>query len=122
MFEILFLVLMLSSAAKVETWTPDDHLKVKSVGNVQVSPDGRRVAFTVTEQVIEPERSESRTHIWLARSDGSESFQLTRGEKSCTEPRWSPDEGGSLSPARARVPTTYGVFAPTEARPSRSRI
>ncbi len=91
MFETLFLVLMLSSVAKAEMWTPDDHLKMKSVGNVQVSPDGRRVAFTVTEQILEPERSESRTHIWLARSDGSESFQLTRGEKSCTEPRWSPD-------------------------------
>ena len=58
---------------------------------MQVSPDGRRVVFTVSEHVIELEKSEPRTHIWLARSDGSESFQLTRGEKSCSEPRWSPD-------------------------------
>ncbi len=73
------------------SWTPDDILKVKSVGNVRVSPDGRRVVFTVTEQVMEAEKSEPLTHLWLAKADGSEAFQLTRGDKSSTSPRWSPD-------------------------------
>ncbi len=72
-------------------WTPEEQLKMKGVGDVQVSPNGQRVVFTVTEQVIETEKSERRTHIWLARADGSDSFQLTRGEKSCTNPRWSPN-------------------------------
>ena len=31
------------------------------------------------------------THIWLADSASGKSFQLTRGNKSSTGPRWSPD-------------------------------
>ena len=86
----LLTVLLLAATAGF-AWTPEEQLKVKGVGDVRVSPDGRRVVFTVTEQVMETEKSERRTHIWLARADGSDSFQLTRGEKSCTNPRWSPD-------------------------------
>ncbi|MEE8177306.1 MAG: hypothetical protein V3T65_04875, partial [Acidobacteriota bacterium] len=59
-------------------WTPEEQLKMKGVGDVQVSPNGQRVVFTVTEQVMKTEKSERRTHIWLARADGSDSFQLTR--------------------------------------------
>ena len=77
--------------AATAAWSPDLMMKVKRVGDVQVSPDGTRVAFTVTESVMETEMSETRTHIWLARADGSESFQFTRGNRSCTRPRWSPD-------------------------------
>ena len=31
------------------------------------------------------------THIFVARADGSERYQLTRGEKSATAPKFSPD-------------------------------
>lgn len=72
-------------------WTPEQMMKVKRVSDVQVSPDGKRVAFTVTEPVIETETSKLRRHIWLARADSTDSFQFTRGDKSCTSPRWSPD-------------------------------
>ncbi len=85
------LLLCLVSAACAFAWTPDDNMKIKAVGNPQVSPDAMRVAFTVTMPVMESEKSEMRTHIWLARADGSEAFQLTQGEKSCNNPRWSPD-------------------------------
>lgn len=79
------------SLAASAGWTPELMLKLKHVGDVQVSPNGKLVAFTVTEQVMGAGTSEPRTHIWLARADGSESFQFTRGDKSCTHPRWSPD-------------------------------
>jgi dipeptidyl aminopeptidase/acylaminoacyl peptidase len=72
-------------------WTPEKMMNVRRVGDVQVSPDGTRVAFTVTDQVMDPGTSEVRTHIWVARADGSETFQFTRGARSCTQPRWSPD-------------------------------
>lgn len=85
------LTVVVVAALGAGAWTPETQMKVKGVGGVQVSPDGRRVAFTVTEQVMETDKSEQRTHIWLARADGSESYQLTRGDKSCTSPRWSPD-------------------------------
>ena len=72
-------------------WTPELALKVKQVGDVVVSPDGARVAFGVGEAVMEGEKSEWLYHIHIARSDGSLSYQLTRGSKSTTSPAWSPD-------------------------------
>ena len=73
----------------LRAWTPDDMLKVKSVGDVQVSPDARYVAFTVTRHEVET--VQPITHVWLSRADGSHSFQLTQGDRSCASPRWSPD-------------------------------
>lgn len=72
-------------------WTTDLILNVKRVGPVVPSPDGRRAAFVVTEAVTQGEKSEWLSHIHVANADGSRAFQLTRGEKSATEPRWSPD-------------------------------
>ena len=80
-----------SEETEATSWTPEEMMKVKSVDNVQVSPHGRRVVFTVTEAVMSGEKSEYLTHIHMAAADGSDSFQFTYGVKSCTNPRWSPD-------------------------------
>lgn len=72
-------------------WTPALMMQVKRIGNVQVSPDGKRAVYTVRQGVMEPEVSEYRTQIHLANlSDGS-TRELTQGDKSCDEPQWSPD-------------------------------
>ncbi len=71
-------------------WTPEEMMKVKTVGAVQVSPDGKRVIFTVTEPLMTEDKSEYLTQIWMANADGSASFQFTFGEKSSTNPQWSP--------------------------------
>ena len=47
-------------------WTPEFSFQFKGVGAVIPSPDGSRVAWTQTESVIEPERSETVTQIFLA--------------------------------------------------------
>ncbi|MGH9860986.1 MAG: TolB family protein, partial [Candidatus Acidiferrales bacterium] len=80
-----------AEAKAADRWTVEEMMKVKSVGNAQPSPDGKRVAYTVTKAVMDGEKSEMLTHIWLANADGSENFQLTQGEKSCSNPQWSPD-------------------------------
>ena len=72
-------------------WTPDVLLQVKRVSAVVPSPDGTRVAFVVADAVMEGEKSEWLSQIHVAASDGSGAFQLTRGDKSATSPRWSPD-------------------------------
>ena len=74
-----------------DRWTAELALDVKRVGNVQVSPDGTLVTFEVGVADIEEDASEVRTHLWLATSDGASSFQLTRGDESCTGAAWSPD-------------------------------
>src|SRR6266581_1517533 len=48
--------------------TIDDYLALKSVGNPQLSPDGKLVAYTVTEQSLKDNRGISR--IWLADGTG----------------------------------------------------
>ncbi|MGH9657845.1 MAG: TolB family protein, partial [Bryobacteraceae bacterium] len=72
-------------------WTPDLSMQVQRVSAVTPSPDGRWVAYTQTRPVMEAERSEAITHIFLARADGSARAQLTRGEKSATQPAFSAD-------------------------------
>lgn len=86
---LLFLLCPLAAVVSLHAWSPDDMLKVKTVGDVEVSPDGRSVAFTVTAHNLE--LSEPISQIWLARADGTQAFQLTSGAYSSSSPRWSPD-------------------------------
>src|SRR5689334_5694949 len=80
------------SVANAQTsWTPELQLKVKAVGAPRVSPDGRKVVYTVNEAVMTPDRSEFVTQIWIATTDGKENYQLTFGDKSSGNPKWSPD-------------------------------
>lgn len=74
-----------------DRWTPELAMRVKQVGSVAVAPDAQRVAFQVGVAVMEGEKSEWLTHVHVANADGSGGFQLTHGEKSATQPAWSPD-------------------------------
>jgi Tol biopolymer transport system component len=77
--------------APATAWTPEEMMKVKQVDSVRVSPGGDRIAFTVRKAVMEDERSEYLTHIYLASMDGSDPIQLTCGQASSANPQWSPD-------------------------------
>lgn len=81
----------LKEPVKGTVWTTDLALQVKRIGSVQVSPEGSRVAFTVRHAVMSDEKSEYLTHIHVSGIDGSGATQLTRGDKSCDDPQWSPD-------------------------------
>ena len=72
-------------------WTLELMLKAKGVAEVSVSPDGKRVAFSVSVPVVDGEHSEWLSQIYVAAADGRHWVQLTRGEKSATNPAWSPD-------------------------------
>jgi len=69
--------------------TIDDLMLVKSAGGPMISPDGKWVAYTVTETDFKQDAYV--TQIWLADVASGKSFQLTRGEKSSSNPKWSPD-------------------------------
>src|SRR5438876_3954383 len=69
--------------------TVDDLLTIKSVGGTLISPDGKWVAYTVGFGDFKQDAFV--TQIYLVSSEAAKSFQLTRGEKSSTNPRWSPD-------------------------------
>src|SRR6266567_8460230 len=78
-----------SSDAARRVPTVDDLLTIKSVGGTQISPDGKWIAYTVNYGDFKQDGFI--TQIWLVESDSGKTFQLTRGEKSSTNPKWSPD-------------------------------
>jgi len=84
-------VAALTAAENPGGWTPALSFKVKRVGAVRVSPDGRRAAFVVGTAVMDGEKSEWVSQIHVARTDGGGAFQLTRSQKSSSAPAWSPD-------------------------------
>jgi dipeptidyl aminopeptidase/acylaminoacyl peptidase len=77
--------------SKSPGWTPADSMKVRSVADVQPSPDGRRAVFTVTTALMTREKSELITHLWVGNADGSDARPFTSGDHSSTSPQWMPD-------------------------------
>lgn len=88
MLSLLFLV---ASGFGQGVWSPEMQEKVKALGAPRVSPDGSRAVYTIVNEVMTPDKSEFVTQIWLATTDGKENLQMTFGEKTSTNPKWSPD-------------------------------
>ena len=86
-----FLVVLFASAVSAQVWEPEMQIKLKAVGAPRVSPDGSRIVYTVNEAVTTADKSEFVTQIWMANITTKQSMQLTFGEKSSTNPKWSPD-------------------------------
>ncbi|HEX8494758.1 MAG TPA: S9 family peptidase [Pyrinomonadaceae bacterium] len=70
-------------------FTINDLLKVRRVGDPQISPDGRWVAYTITD--MDKTANRGLTQIYLVPVEGGEPRQLTKDAKSSSAPRWSPD-------------------------------
>jgi dipeptidyl aminopeptidase/acylaminoacyl peptidase len=77
----------LSSQGRVPTI--DEVIELKRPGAVALSPDGRKIAYTVTETNWDENAYE--TEIFLIAAQGGEPVQLTRAKKSSSAPAWSPD-------------------------------
>ena len=75
--------------AQERRFTIDDLLKVRRVGDPQVSPKGDLVAFTITD--VDRIANKSITQIYLVPIGGGEVRQLTNDEHSSVSPRWAPD-------------------------------
>ena len=69
--------------------TIEDSLALKTISAPQLSPDGKWVAYTVSEW--DRENNKRTGHIYLASSDGGRTIKLTNGEKGESGPQWSPD-------------------------------
>src|SRR5688572_13806515 len=68
----------------------EDLYAIKGVADAQVSPDGKRVAYVLSE--IDREADDYRTSIWVVAADGSGvPRRFTHGPKKDSAPRWSPD-------------------------------
>ncbi|MCV0403239.1 MAG: S9 family peptidase [Chloroflexi bacterium] len=103
---------------------PEDLYQLRVPTQVELSPDGRFVAFTVKS--VAPGKDGYRSSLWIAPADGSfDARQLTVGARNDTTPRWSPDGrtlaflsdrgavlqagGGGAKPGKAEAPKEGGT-------------
>lgn len=68
---------------------PQDLTRIHSVGDPQIAPDARTVAFVVT--TLSEEKDEYLSNIWLVGASGGTPWRFTTGPRRDTAPRWSPD-------------------------------
>src|SRR2546428_6951592 len=69
--------------------TAQDLTRLRGVGDPQISPDGRRVAFVMT--TASAERDDYLSNVWVVDVNGGEPRRLTTGTAKDTLPRWSPN-------------------------------
>src|SRR4051812_18144020 len=88
----VFLLLVLSPTLCVWAARPltiDDLLAVKGISDPQVSPDGRRVVYVVSE--LDRATDKTNSDLWLVPLSGGEPKRLTTAAGADSHPRWSPD-------------------------------
>jgi len=90
---VLILILASAALAGAQTKRPlslDDLGKLKEVRDPQCAPDGKSVAFVVSQIDVKADKPGS-SHIWTIGLDGQNERQLTSSSDSESSPRFSPD-------------------------------
>jgi dipeptidyl aminopeptidase/acylaminoacyl peptidase len=67
----------------------DDFINIQRVTDLQLSPDGTRIAFVIT--VMDKSANRGLSDIWIVPSRGGEPRRLTSSPAADMNPRWSPD-------------------------------
>jgi len=70
-------------------WTVDDVMALKGVGEVAVSPDGKRIAYVVTERNTETNVTNS--DVWVVSVTGGDARRVTSGPRADRAPQWAND-------------------------------
>jgi dipeptidyl aminopeptidase/acylaminoacyl peptidase len=86
---LLALTFALPVAAEKRPLSIEDLYKIKNVLDPQYSPDGKQIAFTVTEFSLKEGTSNS--DIYVMNADGSNVRRMTNNPKADWHSRWSPD-------------------------------
>src|SRR5258708_469090 len=90
---ILSFVLQPASAQERRPLTPEDLVSLRSGYDPEVSSDGKKIAFVVSEPTI-PNKPDNggNDNIWIVPTDGSKPAKLfASSPQSDYYPRWSPD-------------------------------
>ena len=66
-----------------------DVFQLEYADDVQISPDGSRIAYVRVSHDIMTDRA--RRNLWIVNSDGTNNRPLLSGIRSFSSPRWSPD-------------------------------
>ena len=76
------------NVAKSEVLTPEQARKRQRISDIQLSPDDKYIAMTVTDPV---KGTEQKSDIWIFDVRARELRHFTTSQKSDSRPRWSPD-------------------------------
>ncbi len=90
--QFIFLLLCVPALLSAQEKRPivfDDLIGMKRIADPQISPDGRTIAFVVTE--FNKKENSSNSNIYLIPVGGGEMRQLTTAKRANHSPRWSPD-------------------------------
>jgi dipeptidyl aminopeptidase/acylaminoacyl peptidase len=88
---LLVFVVAVASFAVAEVKHPftfEDMMKLKRVGDPQVSPDGKWVIFSVVD--VDLEANSKTPHIWIVPMAGGQERQII-ADQDADRPRWAPD-------------------------------
>lgn len=88
-YGILAIVYAAAVSVVAQTPTIEQSLSAKQPQAVEMSPDGRYVAYTV--QYTNWDENSFDEQIWIAMLTTGEKYALTGGKKSSQTPKWSPD-------------------------------
>lgn len=107
---VLFVVPALTAqdnGAKV--WTVDDVIAVKGVSDIAISPDGKRIAYVVTERSLADNVTNS--DVWIVSVTGGDARRVTSGPRADRAPQWSNDGSwlAFLSDRTDRRLQVYGI-------------
>ncbi len=69
-------------------FTFDDMMKLKRVGDPQVSPDGKWVIFSVVD--VDLEANTKTPHVWIVPTAGGQEREII-ADQDADRPRWAPD-------------------------------
>jgi dipeptidyl aminopeptidase/acylaminoacyl peptidase len=87
------LLLLLSTCALVfaqkKPFDVNALLELKRIGDPEISPDGKLVAFTV--QTVDVAANKKPVQVWIVPIEGGAPRQITQDGESNQRPRWSPD-------------------------------
>jgi len=81
-------------AADPHPFSIHDMLAMDRIGDPQVSPDGKRCAFTV--RTTDLDKNKGLTDLWMVSTDGGEPQRLTSDPAPDVNPRWLPDGSAIL--------------------------
>ncbi|HXF06447.1 MAG TPA: S9 family peptidase [Blastocatellia bacterium] len=80
---------LLAAQQKLRVLDKETFLEMESVGNPEISPDGRQIVFTRTW--VDKLKDQYRSNLWIVDVEGTRVRQLTEGLWRDSNPVWSPD-------------------------------
>ncbi len=87
---IFFILLMVCNMfAQKKPFAIEDLYKIKSIADPKISPDGKKIAFSVTSSFLA--EGKSRSQVCIIDADGGNLRKVTNDSVSDSHPSWSPD-------------------------------